>query len=145
MRVSMEVGAEAEAEVEVEADAGARLRGFPDVITADCPARNILEHVVSRWGVLVLLTLLEGTIRFSALRRRIGAVSEKMLAQTLQTLERDGLVLREAKPVIPPHVEYSLTPLGEQAARLVRPLAVWSNDSVPEVTAARAGYDEARA
>ncbi|WBB63845.1 helix-turn-helix domain-containing protein [Streptomyces sp. WMMC500] len=122
-----------------------RLRDFPDVITADCPARNIMEHVVSRWGVLVLLALLDGTMRFSALRRLIGGVSEKMLAQTLQTLERDGLVLREAKPVIPPHVEYSLTPLGEQAARLVRPLAVWANDHVPEVHAARAGYDEARA
>jgi DNA-binding HxlR family transcriptional regulator len=122
-----------------------RLPGFPDVITADCPARNIMEHVVSRWGVLVLLALLEGTMRFSALRRRIGGVSEKMLAQTLQTLERDGLVLREAKPVIPPHVEYSLTPLGEQAALRVRPLAIWANDSVAAVTAAREGYDEARA
>jgi DNA-binding HxlR family transcriptional regulator len=122
-----------------------RLRGFPDLITADCPARNIMEHVVSRWGVLVLLALLDGTMRFSALRRRIGGVSEKMLAQTLQTLERDGLVRREAKPVIPPHVEYSLSPLGEQAARLVRPLAIWANDSVAQVTEARAGYDEARA
>ncbi len=121
------------------------LRGFPDVIEPDCPARNILEHVVSRWGVLVLLALQDGTMRFSALRRRIGGVSEKMLAQTLQTLERDGLVLREAKPVIPPHVEYSLSPLGGQAARLVRPLAVWANDSVAEVAAARAGYDTARA
>ncbi|GAA2141515.1 helix-turn-helix domain-containing protein [Streptomyces synnematoformans] len=121
------------------------LRGFPDVIEPDCPARNILEHVVSRWGVLVLLALQDGTMRFSALRRRIGGVSEKMLAQTLQTLERDGLVLREAKPVIPPHVEYSLSPLGGQAARLVRPLAVWANDSVAEVATARAGYDTARA
>ncbi|AKH84209.1 transcriptional regulator [Streptomyces sp. CNQ-509] len=131
--------------MQAEGEATLRLRDFPDVITADCPARNIMEHVVSRWGVLVLLALLEGTIRFSALRRRIGGVSEKMLAQTLQTLERDGLVLREAKPVIPPHVEYSLTPLGEQAALRVRPLAIWAYDSVPAVTAAREGYDEARA
>ncbi|MFW6691396.1 winged helix-turn-helix transcriptional regulator [Streptomyces sp. MAR4 CNX-425] len=129
--------------VSEEAEVG--LLGFPDVISADCPARNILEHVVSRWGMLVLLALLDGTMRFSALRRRIGGVSEKMLAQTLQTLERDGLVRREAKPVIPPHVEYSLRPLGEQAAVLVRPLAVWANDSVPEVHRARSGYDEARA
>ncbi|WP_419997120.1 winged helix-turn-helix transcriptional regulator [Streptomyces boninensis] len=122
-----------------------RLPSFPDVISADCPARNILEHVVSRWGVLVLLALRAGTMRFSALRRRIGGVSEKMLAQTLQTLERDGMVLREAKPVIPPHVEYSLTPLGEKAARLVQPLAEWTNDAVADVEKARAAYDAARA
>ncbi|MBB1252866.1 winged helix-turn-helix transcriptional regulator [Streptomyces alkaliterrae] len=117
----------------------------PDVFSAQCESRGVLEHVVSRWGVLVLAALLDqGTQRFSALRRRIGGVSEKMLAQTLQTLERDGMLVREAKPVVPPHVEYTLTPLGEQAARQVWALARWTGEHLPEVLAARAAYDTRR-
>jgi DNA-binding HxlR family transcriptional regulator len=69
--------------------------------------------------------LLEGTYRFSDLRRKVGVVSEKMLAQTLQTLEGDGFVLRTAYPVLPPHVEYSLTPMGQEVAREVHSLADW--------------------
>lgn len=82
----------------------------PNVNEPMCPSRLVLEHVTSRWGVLVLAALLERSYRFSELRREIGGVSEKMLAQTLQTLERDGFVHRDAKPVIPPRVDYSLTP-----------------------------------
>jgi DNA-binding HxlR family transcriptional regulator len=117
----------------------------PDVNVASCPSRVMLEHVTSRWGVLVLAALLEGTHRFSRLRRRVGGVSEKMLAQTLQTLERDGFVHREAHPVIPPRVEYSLTPLGEDAARQVWALARWVEAQVPEILAARDAYDAAKA
>jgi DNA-binding HxlR family transcriptional regulator len=117
----------------------------PDVNAAGCPSRTVLEHVTSRWGVLILAALLDGTRRFSELRRLVGGVSEKMLAQTLQTLERDGFVHREAHPVIPPHVDYSLTRLGEDAARQVWMLARWSEAHVLEVLAAREGYDKARA
>src|SRR4051794_19280260 len=92
----------------------------PDVHRAECPSRVVLEHVTSRWAVLILAALLDRSSRFSELRRRVGGVSEKMLAQTLQTLERDGFVHRDAKPVIPPRVDYSLTPLGRQAAAHVR-------------------------
>ncbi|WP_327684036.1 winged helix-turn-helix transcriptional regulator [Kitasatospora sp. NBC_00458] len=106
-----------------------------------CPSRGVLEHVTSRWGVLVLGALDERGYRFSELRRRITGVSEKMLAQTLQTLERDGFVLREAHPVIPPRVDYSLTPLGREAARLVSTLAHWSEARVGAVLAARDEYD----
>ncbi|MFJ6520735.1 winged helix-turn-helix transcriptional regulator [Streptomyces filamentosus] len=109
-----------------------------------CPSRLVLEHVTSRWGVLVLIALLERGYRFSELRRRIGGVSEKMLTQTLQTLERDGFVDRDAKPVIPPRVDYSLTPLGEEAARRVEALARWTESRVPAVEEARARYDEGR-
>jgi DNA-binding HxlR family transcriptional regulator len=116
-----------------------------DVNAADCPSRVMLEHVTSRWGVLVLAALLDGTHRFSELRRRVGGVSEKMLAQTLQTLERDGFVHREAYPVIPPRVEYSLTPLGEGAARQVWALARWVEGHAPEIIAARDEYDAAKA
>ncbi|MCX5211193.1 helix-turn-helix transcriptional regulator [Kitasatospora sp. NBC_00240] len=113
----------------------------PDVYDRMCPSRGVLEHVTSRWGVLVLAALSERGYRFSELRRRVSGVSEKMLAQTLQTLERDGFVLREAHPVIPPRVDYSLTPLGEEAAELVSTLAHWSERQVPAVQQARTRYD----
>lgn len=116
---------------------------IPDVVRSDCPERRILEHVTSRWGTLVLIVLLERSYRFSELRRRVGGVSEKMLAQTLQTLERDGFVHREAQPVIPPRVDYSLTPLGEEVATQIRTLAFWVEAKVPTVMAARTTYDEA--
>lgn len=109
-----------------------------------CPYRQVLEHVTSRWGVLVLIELLDRPYRFSELRRAVGQVrlvSEKMLAQTLQTLERDGLVHRDAKPVIPPRVDYSLTDLGREAAEQVRGLAVWTEARMGEVEKAREVYD----
>ncbi|WP_229888982.1 winged helix-turn-helix transcriptional regulator [Streptomyces mirabilis] len=109
-----------------------------------CPYRLVLEHVTSRWGVLVLIELLDRPYRFSELRRAIGRVSEKMLTQTLQTLERDGLVHRDAKPVIPPRVDYSLTELGREAAEQVRALAVWTKDRMDDVEKSRHAYDEAR-
>jgi DNA-binding HxlR family transcriptional regulator len=115
-----------------------------------CPYRLVLEHVTSRWGVLVLIELLDRPYRFSELRRAIGSyggrgVSEKMLTQTLQTLERDGLVHRDAKPVIPPRVDYSLTGLGREAAEQVRALSQWTRDRMDDVEKARQTYDEARA
>lgn len=124
------------------------------VITADrtsdvnrpmCPSRLVLEHVTSRWGVLALAALLERSYRFSELRREVGGVSEKMLAQTLQTLERDGFVVRDAKPVIPPRVDYSLTGLGREAAEQVWGLARWAERRLGAVDAARAEYDERKA
>lgn len=96
-----------------------------ELLSASCPSREVLRHVTSQWGVLVLIVLQGGTHRFSGLRRRIGGVSERMLAQTLQLLEGDGFVARRAFPVVPPHVEYSLTPLGEEVAEKVRVLADW--------------------
>ncbi|WP_328322044.1 winged helix-turn-helix transcriptional regulator [Streptomyces sp. NBC_00388] len=109
-----------------------------------CPSRLILEHVTSRWGVLVLAALLERPYRFSDLRRHVGGVSEKMLAQTLRTLERDGFVDRDAKPVIPPRVDYSLTPLGREAAEQVWALARWTELRIDAVATAREAYDRAR-
>jgi DNA-binding HxlR family transcriptional regulator len=109
-----------------------------------CPYRLVLEHVTSRWGVLVLIRLLERPYRFNELRRAIGRVSEKMLTQTLQTLERDGLVHRDAKPVIPPRVDYSLTELGREAARQVRALAQWTEERMDAVQESRKKYDTAK-
>jgi len=109
-----------------------------DLLAEACPSREVLKHVTSRWGVLVLMALEAGPQRFSELRRTIGGVSERMLAQTLQWLEGDGLVLRVALAVVPPHVEYSLTRLGIDAARRVRGLADWIELNVHQVQAHQA-------
>ena len=108
-----------------------------DLMSPDCPSREVLRHVTSRWGVLVLLALEGGTHRFSQLKRAIGGVSERMLAQTLQWLEADDLVLRTAYEVVPPHVEYCLTPLGTEAAERVRHLADWIETNMPRIGAGK--------
>ena len=102
-----------------------------------CPSREVLKHVTSRWGVLLLVALLSGTQRFSDLRRKVNGISEKMLAQTLQWLEGDGFVERISYPVVPPHVEYRLTPLGEEIGRKVEALADWIEVKLPEILAAQ--------
>ena len=101
-----------------------------DVFVPNCPSRVLLDHVTSRWGVLVLVALSDGTMRWGEIRRRLQGVTEKMLAQTLHTLEADGLVLREAHPVIPPRVDYSLTSKGREAAALLLPLVAWVTANV---------------
>lgn len=98
-----------------------------------CPSRDVLKHVTSRWGVLVLIALLSGTQRFSELRRKVSGVSERMLAQTLRWLEDDGFVERKAFAIVPPHVEYTLTPLGQEVARKVRALADWIEIHFPQI------------
>jgi DNA-binding HxlR family transcriptional regulator len=102
------------------------LPGFDDTLfTSGCPTRVVLDHVTSKWGLMVLATLSDGTLRWAELRRAVDGISEKMLASTLRTLEADGLVRREALPVIPPHVEYSLTPLGDDLLERLMPLLEW--------------------
>lgn len=112
-----------------------------NVFAEQCPSREVLKHVTSRWGVLLLVALLAGTQRFSDLRRKVGGISEKMLAQTLQWLEADGFVARIAHPVVPPHVEYSLTPLGIEVAGKVEVLADWIEFNLPAIMAARAARE----
>ncbi len=110
-----------------------------EIFAENCPSRDVLKHVTSRWGVLLLVALLSGTYRFSELRRKVGGVSEKMLAQTLQWLEADGFVERKAYDVVPPHVEYSLTPMGVEVAKKVEALADWIEGNlhrIPAVTSA---------
>lgn len=108
-----------------------------DVMSEKCPSRRVLNHVTSRWGVLVLIALQDGTQRFSALRRRIGGVSERMLAQTLRVLEEDGFIRRTAHQVVPPHVDYDLTPMGRVVAEKVHDLARCIEGNLDEIVAAR--------
>jgi DNA-binding HxlR family transcriptional regulator len=108
-----------------------------DLFSERCPSREVLRHVTGRWGVLLLVALMDGSQRFGELRRRVGGISEKMLAQTLQWLEQDGFVQRIAHPVVPPHVEYRLTPLGEEVGRKVGALAEWIEVNMAGIQAAR--------
>ncbi|KLI97942.1 helix-turn-helix domain-containing protein [Streptomyces sp. KE1] len=112
-----------------------------DVFARGCPSRATLEHVTGRWGGLTLGALHEDTLRFNQLRRRVDGVSEKMLSQTLHALERDGLVVRDARPGNPPHVEYRLTPLGAEVSTRLLGLITLLEDRMPQVLAARGAYD----
>ncbi|OLL75517.1 Redox-sensing transcriptional regulator QorR [Pseudonocardia sp. Ae168_Ps1] len=111
--------------------------GPGDAFDSDCPARTVLDHVTSKWAVLVLVALSREDLRFSALRRTIGGVSEKMLAQTLRTLEADGFVHREVAPTSPPQVGYRLTALGRDVTGHLTGLIGWINERVPDVVVAR--------
>ena len=100
--------------------------GFTDgILPAKCNSRTVLDHVTSKWGVLVIVALSDGGLRWSELRGIVQGISEKMLAQTLRTLEADGFVLRVAQASIPPRVDYSLTPLGDELAARLLPLMEW--------------------
>jgi DNA-binding HxlR family transcriptional regulator len=114
--------------------------GF-NVYDPSCPARQVLEHLTSRWGVLALGALQERTYRFAELGRRIDGVSEKMLAQTLRTLERDGLVRRVSYPEVPPRVEYSLTEKGREAAALTTALVGWVEQQATVIIDAQQRHD----
>ncbi|MDP3545836.1 MAG: helix-turn-helix domain-containing protein [Phreatobacter sp.] len=113
----------------------------PDVFAAACPTRRVLDRVGDKWAVLILILLARGTKRFNALRRLIDGVSQKMLSQTLKSLERDGLVSRRVIPSVPVTVEYSITPLGMTLHEAVDPLRVWAETHIGAVEAAQQRYD----
>ena len=104
---------------------------------AACTSRAVLVHLAGKWAALIMRTLSRGERRYSEIRVAIEGISEKMLAQTLRDLEKDGLVLRTSFPVVPPHVVYNLTPLGEECARHVATLVGWIEDHVIELRTAR--------
>lgn len=114
-----------------------------DVLSRNCPSRPALEHITGRWGTLVLLALREGPTRFNELRRRVDGVSEKMLAQSLHALERDGFVGRTVHSTIPPRVEYTLTPLGATVMAKLAALVECLEGSMPEILEAQGRYDAA--
>ncbi|MEB7540420.1 helix-turn-helix transcriptional regulator [Pantoea anthophila] len=108
-----------------------------ELLNVNCPSRDVLKRVTSRWSVLILLALQGQTLRFSALRRTVGGVSERMLAQNLRYLEEDGFVQRIAYDVVPPHVEYCLTPLGREVGEQVVGLADWLELNLSRILAQR--------
>ncbi|KTS03157.1 MULTISPECIES: winged helix-turn-helix transcriptional regulator [Microbacterium] len=107
----------------------------PEVFSDGCPTRVVLDHVMGKWGILVLMALSDGTQRWGVLRRNVSGISEKMLASTLKTLEADGLVVRTAYPEVPPRVEYGLTDRGRDLMTYVLPLMGWVAENAPAIVA----------
>lgn len=99
----------------------------------DCPSRRLLDRIGDRWTVLIVVALDPGPQRFSALAARVGGISQKMLTQTLRSLERDGFVTRTSYPEIPPRVEYELTTLGRSLLGPLRALEEWAVANMSEV------------
>jgi DNA-binding HxlR family transcriptional regulator len=113
--------------------------------TQACEIRDLLDRLGDKWSLLVVELLGDGTRRFSELRREIDGISQRMLTLTLRHLERDGLVLRTVYPVVPPRVEYQLTPLGTSLLDAVEPLVAWTREHRGDIAAARDRYDSAAA
>jgi DNA-binding HxlR family transcriptional regulator len=115
----------------------------PNIYAATCPTRLVLDRVADKWTVLILGLLANGPMRFNQLRRQIEGLSQKMLSQTLKSLERDGLISRRAFATVPVTVEYSITPLGQTLASTVDALRIWAETHIDEVLDAQKRFDEA--
>ncbi len=116
----------------------------PDVFDPTCSSRHALELIASKWAMLIISALEQGPMRNAALMRRLGDVSQKMLTQTLKELERNGLVVREDKKTVPPHVEYSLSPVGRSLSETLLVLDRWAETHFGALDAARDRYDAER-
>ncbi|WP_406283187.1 winged helix-turn-helix transcriptional regulator [Embleya sp. NBC_00896] len=120
--------------------------GLPaDVYSAKCATRQILDHIAGKWTVLIVDALHDGSMRYTDLSRRIEGVSQKMLTQTLRSLETDGFVLRTVTPTIPPRVDYELTELGRSLGEPIRALREWTETHINEVERARVAATERKA
>ncbi len=115
--------------------------GAWNMLTADCPTRQVLARIADKWTMLVIIALQPGTLRFSELRRSVAGITQKMLTQTLRSLERDGIVHREVIATVPVTVRYTLTPLGHSLADAVSTIRDWAYTHMPEIDAARASYE----
>ncbi|MEV0029128.1 helix-turn-helix domain-containing protein [Nocardia sp. NPDC050793] len=109
----------------------------------DCDVRQILDRIADKWSLLTIALLAGRTMRFTELRREIDGVSQRMLTRTLRHLERDGLVRRTVYPVVPPRVDYELTPLGGSLHETIQALVTWTEDHQREIAEARTAYDAA--
>ena len=107
------------------------------VLKPQCPSRVVLDRIADKWTALIIQVLANGTRRYGVLQREVGEISQKVLTQTLHSLERDGLVLRKSYPVTPPKVEYSLTRLGRTLIEPLHALCRWSEKHLPELQANR--------
>jgi len=119
----------------------AAARSEYDAFLAACPSRQVLDRISDKWVTLILVALAGGPLRYSDLCRVIAGVSQKMLTQTLRTLERDGLVSRTMTPAVPVRVDYALTPLGDSLMPAVTAIKTWAEGHIDEIKASRADYD----
>ncbi|MCP9949566.1 winged helix-turn-helix transcriptional regulator [Actinomadura madurae] len=108
---------------------------------AGCRAREILDRVGDKWSLLVISLLGERPKRFNELKREIDGISQRMLTVTLRGLERDGIVTRTVYPVVPPRVEYAVTPMGATLMEVATTLVRWAESRLEDIDAARAAYD----
>ncbi|MBO9516837.1 MAG: helix-turn-helix transcriptional regulator [Porphyrobacter sp.] len=113
----------------------------PDVYAANCPTRQLLDRIADKWSVLILTTLGMDEMRFNALKRRIDGISQKMLSQTLRSLERDGLVARHVVPTVPVTVSYAITPLGSELIAALQAMIDWAERRMADVTLSQLAYD----
>jgi DNA-binding HxlR family transcriptional regulator len=109
----------------------------PDVLNQTCESRQALDRIADKWTCLIVYALLDGPRRHGELKRMIEGISQKMLTQTLRSMEADGLVTRTVIDLIPPHVEYGLTPLGQTLSDPLVAICQWAMDHLPEMQAAR--------
>jgi DNA-binding HxlR family transcriptional regulator len=109
------------------------------VLSPGCPSRLVLDRIADKWTAIIIQILARGSLRYSALQREIGEISQKMLTQTLRSLERDGLVRRKVHPDASPKVEYSLTPLGRTLLEPLQTLCRWTEKHLRELEAHRSG------
>jgi DNA-binding HxlR family transcriptional regulator len=109
-----------------------------------CRAREILQRVGDKWSIYVVNLLGQGTKRFGELRKEVDGITPRMLTVTVRSLERDGLIERKVYPVIPPRVEYSLTPLGQTLLQAVTELLGWADQHIADIEIARDRYDRAQ-
>ena len=116
----------------------AKASSIGSVLDAQCPSRLVLDRIADKWTALIIQVLAQGTKRYATLQREIGGISQKMLTQTLRSLERDGLVQRTVHPVVPPKVEYTLTRLGRTLIEPLQGLCRWSEKHLAELQANRA-------
>ncbi|MGR6921863.1 winged helix-turn-helix transcriptional regulator [[Actinomadura] parvosata] len=119
-----------------------RQYGGADAFLQACKPRTVLDIFTNKWTGLVLGALLDGPRRFNELRRMLDGITQKMLSQTLRTLERDGLLVRTVYPTIPPRVDYELNELGRSVVGVLRSIGEWAGEHADEVIAARQAYDE---
>ncbi|WP_461121640.1 winged helix-turn-helix transcriptional regulator [Saccharothrix stipae] len=118
-----------------------RAYGGADAYLRTCASRAVLDLLTNKWVCLVIGALRPGTMRFGELRRRLDGITQKMLTQTLRDLERAGLVHRAVYPSVPPRVEYSLTPLGDNVGGLMDAIRVWSETHIDDIRTAQEEYD----
>ncbi|MDM9647925.1 helix-turn-helix domain-containing protein [Rhizobium sp. S163] len=118
----------------------------PDAIeqsfVVDCPSRLLFEQIADKWSMMILTVLDRGPLRFNAIKRQLGGITQKALTQTLRRLERNGLVTREVIPVSPVAVEYRISPLGRSLQTPFKALYAWTVDYLPDVEKARTAFDE---
>ena len=112
-----------------------------DITDLACPSRTVLDLIADKWTVLIINTLSKSTMRHNELARALGDISQKVLTQGLRKLERSGIITRKAFPVVPPKVEYTLSPLGKSLIGALGTLSAWAETHYKDVVIAREVFD----